>query len=185
MVGSSNSIVFETTSYVLFQFSHNPPPAGAKQLLFRRCCWRGRQQRPKKSLLLARTPTTAKKFAVVGEDANNGQKICYPFGRCWRPCQQRPKISVFSYSGYLFDETIGAVRLCRHGVKMKGAEVALGQKTQARRRVGVAGRREYHAGGKVWRSAWHYRGETGRPGGAERLILGSYLNTNKQIRGNS
>ena len=36
-------------------------------------------------------------------------------------------------------------------MKMKGAEVALGQKTQARRRVSLAGRREYHAGGKFKR----------------------------------
>jgi len=33
VVGSSNSFVFEATSYVLIQFFHNPPPAGAKQLL--------------------------------------------------------------------------------------------------------------------------------------------------------
>jgi len=32
VVGSSNSFVFEATSYVLIQFFHNPPPAGAKQL---------------------------------------------------------------------------------------------------------------------------------------------------------
>ena len=32
MVGSSNSFVFEATSYVLIQYFHNPPPAGAKQL---------------------------------------------------------------------------------------------------------------------------------------------------------
>ena len=34
VVSSSNSFVFEATSYVLIQFFHNPPPAGAKQLRF-------------------------------------------------------------------------------------------------------------------------------------------------------